>query len=142
MLAEILWLQIANRALLKGLSIVKHYKRREIILNLIFCKHRHTFLFLHPSIHLVVSTVVSGIPFARFPTVECVCKGYSFLLWHHSCSKKFQSRWKDHFLGVGLIVCIINLIWHAVCHWLPDVYDHCKGRRDNRSRPSRHQTIR
>ena len=30
--------------------------------------------------YMVVSTVVSGILFACFPTVECISKGYSFLL--------------------------------------------------------------
>ena len=36
----------------------------------------------------VVSTVVSGILFACFVTVECISKGCSLLLWPHSCSKK------------------------------------------------------
>ena len=43
------------------------------------------------SVLSVVSTIVSGIIFARFPTVECItngANGCSFLLWCHSCSKK------------------------------------------------------
>ena len=46
---------------------------------------------------VVVSTVVSGILFAHFPTVVCVCKGCSFLLWRHSCSKKVPVE-KESFL--------------------------------------------
>ena len=36
----------------------------------------------------VVSTVIYGILFARFRTVECIPTICSFLLWRHSCSKK------------------------------------------------------
>ena len=51
-------------------------------------------------INLVVSTVVSGILFARFPTVECISKGRCFLLGHHSCTKSGgKSRFSLLFLS-------------------------------------------
>ena len=56
-------------------------------------------------VNKVVSTVASGILFACFfysrrKYQDC------FLLWPHSCSskKKFQSRTKVYFLGVGLLL--------------------------------------
>ena len=52
----------------------------------------------------VVSNVESGILFARFSTVNCINMLCSFLLWHHNCSKKFQSRMKVNFRGVGLLL--------------------------------------
>ena len=52
----------------------------------------------------VVSTVVSGILFACFSTVDCINTACSFLLWRHSCSKKFQLSRKVHFLRVGLLL--------------------------------------
>ena len=60
----------------------------------------------------VVSTVISGILFARFPTVECISKGCSFLLWHHSFSKKFQSRRKV----------IINVITGLTIHFITNIF--------------------
>ena len=35
---------------------------------------------------------------------------WAFYLWHHSCSKKFQSRRKSHFLWVGLLFTMWKLV--------------------------------
>ena len=80
----------------RGLQLQKtwHQKNIRFVVSIRFYRYK-----------VVVSTVVSGIHFARFPTVECITsKDCSFLLLSHSYSKKFQSRWKVHFLWVGLLL--------------------------------------
>ena len=74
-------------------------------------------------VNLVVSTVISGILFARFPTVECLTTIFSFLLlivqycfillftvfslsFLMSQNKKlinFRSKWYDSWLAQGLV---------------------------------------
>ena len=54
-------------------------------------------LFILKKFILVVSTVVFSSYFSRFPTVECINQGFSFLLWSQSSS---QDR-KLFFYGSG-----------------------------------------
>ena len=55
----------------------------------IFCELQSLSKYqISPVFRLVVSTVLSGILFARFSPVKCISKGCSFLLWRHSCLKK------------------------------------------------------
>ena len=66
------------------------------------CGHWHLW---NVFVFSVVSTVVSVILFARFPTVECISKVCSFLLWRHNCSKKVPVEKESKLSrGVGLLL--------------------------------------
>ena len=65
----------------------------------------------------VVSTVAPGILFARFPTVECINKGCSFLLWRISCTKEVRVE-KESELSSGRAITFL-----ALCH---QIHIHCQ----------------
>ena len=83
------------------------------------CHHTTTHTTPPPALHpsaLVVTTVMSGVIFAHFPTVECIPTTCSFLLWRHKCSKKVPVEKESHFSMGGAII-FLALFPQNYIHW-------------------------
>ena len=95
----------SNYGFLAGCGVYKEYPRAPFyrpaatwpLIQLLHFHWKNINIFQIPSfwalfqgfgVAAVVSTVVSGVLFACFSTVDCINKAWSFLLWCHSCSKK------------------------------------------------------
>ena len=67
--------------------------------------------------HAVVSTIISGILFALFCTLESICKRSAFYLWRHRWSKKVPVV-KESSLSMGgansFEKCVCSRRWHNV----------------------------